>query len=203
MNTKITLFIRISLALCFFYFPIFAQSDIDNEASYDTIKVVRNFQDPSKPLKAIIFDGGYGFDGASFAFGLRYWNISTSIGVAGLAVSSPPYSNDRPFDYNYNEPLPQGYSRTRVPGKAVFVDAGYYLNLETLNFFILFGFFAQSNTNLAYNNQTSTYYYLNQTKNDGYTLGGGMEGKLSPWIRLAGGYHSKRGFFLRIAYTWR
>lgn len=207
MKVKIIIYLIISISS----FSRILADDWDNLDTLDSITndstvTVRNFQDPNKPIKALLFDGGYGFDGGSFAFGYRFWNITAAIGVAGLAVNIPPYSTDRPpgitFDPTGN--LPTGFSRTRVPGKAVFVDAGYYLNyLETLNFFVIVGFYAQNNTVLALQNSSGAYYYVATIKSDGYTLGGGMELKLSDWIRFAGGYHSKRGVFLRLAYTWR
>jgi hypothetical protein len=189
---------------------IFAEdwNNTDNGSTLqsDSTKHTRNFQDPTKPQKALILDGGYGLDGGSFAFGYRFWSLTASIGVAGLAVNTPGFSYDRPGGVTFDQTgdMPLGYSRTRVPGNAVFVDAGYYLSyLQTLNFFVIVGFYAQNNTFLAYQNNSGAYYYISTAKTDGFTFGGGMELKMSDWIRTAVGYHTKRGVFLRLAYTWR
>ncbi len=207
MKAKIVI---IFIILITSFLPIFAEDWNNSEnrsvIQDDTTKPMRNFQDPNKPQKALLLDGGYGADAGSFAFGYRFWNITASIGVAGLAANIPGFSYDRPpgVSFDPTEDMPLGFSRTRVPGNAVFVDAGYYLNyLETLNFFVIVGFYAQTNTYLAYENNTGAYYYMSTIKTDGYTFGGGMELKLSDWIRFAAGYHTKRGVFLRLAYTWR
>jgi len=181
-------------------------TDYGTTLQSDSTKPKRNFQDPNKPQNALLLDGGYGIDGGSFAFGYRLWNLTASIGVAGLAVNTPGFSYDRPggVSFNLNEEMPIGYSLARVPGNAVFVDAGYYLSyLQTLNYFVIVGFYAQNNTYLALDNSSGGYYYISTAKTDGLTFGGGMELKCSNWVRLALGYHSKRGVFLRMAYTWR
>ncbi|MEI6089916.1 MAG: hypothetical protein WCR42_05665 [bacterium] len=207
MNAKIVIIFIIVISG---FSSIFAEdwNNTDNGSNVqgDTTKPMRNFQDPTKPQKALLLDGGYGLSGGSFAFGYRFWSLTASIGVAGLAVNVPPFSYNRPpgVTFDPSGDMPTGYSRTLVPGNAVFVDAGYYLSyLQTLNYFVIVGFYAQNNTFLAYETSSGSYYYVASAKTDGFTFGGGMELRMSDWIRMAVGYHTKRGVFLRLAYTWR
>lgn len=162
--------------------------------------------DSTKALKGLLFDFGYGLDGVSGAFNIRYWNIAAGIGFTGIAAPSKPFSLSPPVGVRFtpNEPLPQGYSPGNAPGKAVFVDGSYYLPyLKPFTMFATVGFYAQNDTLLAVDNESGNAFYRAYARQSGVTFGGGIEYTNNIWIRTALGYHSKRGVFFRFAYTWR
>lgn len=163
------------------------------------------YYDESKTLKGFAFDLGYGLDGGSLAFGFRYGVLSAHMGFAGLLQFMPTYSFTPPpgVRLNPNEPLPTGYSESEYTGTSVFGDIGYHLAyLETLTFFANVGFYSQQDTVLA-RSPEGTYYRYATRSSDGITFGAGAEFVMSRWVRLAVGYHTKRGVFGRFTYTWR
>jgi hypothetical protein len=149
---------------------------------------------------------GYGFDGLSGAMGIRYWNLAVNMGFTGIAAPSPAFAFSPPLGVRFSpsEALPTGYHEDNAPGSAVFIDASYYLPyLKPFTLFATFGFYAQNDTLLAVDNQSGNAFYRGYAKMSGATFGGGIEYQNSQWIRTAVGYHSKRGVFFRLAYTWR
>lgn len=203
--------ILILLIILFLPLTIF-NSLAQNEDGYDDFggikyrKVDKYKQDTTKTLKALFIDAGFSNDGLSFAFGVRYWNLFFDIGSANIALQSKPYSYQPPYGMNFSRgsKLPVGYSYSYIAGSTVFVDIGYYLaHLQKLNFFIMVGFYAQEEIITVMENESRLHYYLGRSTQSGWTLGGGMEYKLSQWISIALGYHQKRGVFSRFSYTWR
>ncbi len=185
------------------------EEDSDNTTSIYGVEIYNDryyVQDTTKPWKALMLDAGYGIDGVSLAFNIRYWNIAVGIGYTGVLAPRRPYSYTPPVGERFSpsQPLPKGYYADRAPGTAVFIDGSYYLPyLTPFNFFATVGFFAQNDTLLAVSNESGNAFYRGYGQNSGVTFGGGIEYRNSEWIRTAVGYHSKRGVFFRLAYTWR
>lgn len=183
---------------------LWAQGD-DNPWYEEDEAAEEYYYDTTKTMKGLALDLGYGSYGGSIAFGFRYSMFSLHMGFAGIFDGPPNYSYSPPagVDIRPNEPLPSGYVAEEFTGVGVFGDVGFYLAyLRTLNFFVNVGYYSQQDTILA-RSPDGLYYRYGYKASDGLTFGGGAEYTVSRWFRLAAGFHTRRGVFTRLTYTWR
>ena len=209
---KLKLIFLFTILLFIIVSPSIANPDDEESDNTTTIAGVEVYtdrvyvQDSTNNLKAICFDVGYGFDGISGGMAIRYWNIAIGIGATGMLAPSKDFAYSAPIGerFSQSEPLPEGYYADNAPGQGVYIDASYYLPyLEPFTIFATVGFYAQQDTLIAVSYDSGNAFYRGGTTKSGPTFGGGIEYYNSQWIRTAFGYHSKRGFFFRLAYTWR
>ncbi|MGQ9819619.1 MAG: hypothetical protein ACUVQ1_06825 [Candidatus Kapaibacteriales bacterium] len=157
-------------------------------------------------IKTAFGELGYGKLKLSAAGGLRFWNIGVSLGLAGFATSKPKYiypTSTPPYT------LPKEYEREEYKFTYVLVTTDFHYFFDISDDFTIspsLGFFVQQDSVLARSkrqNDNGQLYFLGKTINStGVNFGAAIDYFYSDIITIGIGYHTKRGFFLRIGYYW-
>jgi|GEM_PF-3575289 len=190
-----------------FTFPIFSQESENREDE--------NPMETPASLKNVFFDLGYGARGVSFGAGVRWWNVSAGIGLAGILTSLPKYSfydqrtgEVNPMDPKYN----YAFNVEKFPSTTVSIDFSYYYDYNDFSFFVTLGYFVQSDSVLKKftglpNDQSKNvfignYYPYGSQNSTGLSWGFGSQYILSESINVALAFHNKKGIFAQIGYYW-
>jgi outer membrane protein assembly factor BamA len=156
--------------------------------------------------KAVFFDLGFGGPaGLSGGLGFRYSYFSFTLGLSGFANKVPAYQiNNYGTGINASQPLPVGYSQESYSALIVTGDFGFnYEIVPKITAFASIGYYSQQDTILAHDYKQDLRYYYKYYTSSGlcYSIGG--EYAITDDINVGIGYHTKRGVFGRIAYTWK
>jgi hypothetical protein len=155
-------------------------------------------------INGLMFDLGYGGSGASVAVGYRWWHFSGALGLSGFANDIPNYAKVPPVGVviSQNQPLPSGYESQSYTAIDVFLDAGFHIDFYPYSAFAQIGFFTSQDTILAKNLETGSRYRYATSSDAGMSFGGGLEYIYSKNLTFGAGYHTRRGIFARVMYTW-
>jgi hypothetical protein len=103
------------------------------------------------------------------------------------------------------QPLPDGYEEERYSSTQVSIDLGLHVDYyDPISVFVHFGFYSAQDTILAAKfdgRNTSRYRYRYEVVS-GMAYGGGLEYIWSNTLSFAVGYHTRKGIFGRVVYTW-
>lgn len=186
MNKKI---FTIGLMIIFMFFTV----SPSHSSSFSTPKI-----------NGLMFDLGYGGSGLSATVGYRWWHFSGSLGIAGFANDIPNYARTSPTGVviSANQPLPSGYESESYTSIDVYADAGFHIDFYPYSAFAHIGFFTAQDSILAKNIETGSRYRYATRSESGMSFGGGLEYIYSKNLTFGAGYHTRRGIFARIMYTW-
>lgn len=168
------------------------------------VSPVNSMSNQHPKIKGLMFDLGYGGSGLSAAIGYRWWYFSGSLGLAGFANDLPSYAKYPPTGVvlSANQPLPSGYEEDRYTSIDVFGDVGLHYDFYPYSAFVQIGFYNAQDSILAKNIESGSKYRYKVENSAGISWGLGLEYIFTKSITVGAGYHTRRGGFARLTYTW-
>ncbi len=163
------------------------------------------YEDDIPSLYGLHGELGYGGAGLGVGFGFRYEFISVSMGVAGFANSIPNYAlsyHDPSINLRLPNPLDDKFDEEKYESILVTFDAAYNHEFDWGNIYAGVGFFAQTDSILAKERETGSYYIRGTENTSGICFNLGADYYWSEHLGVGLGFHSKKGIMARFSYYW-